>query len=175
MAILRHAAIPLQHAGGDGHVVEHAVAFAAIGKRVMGAAGQVGGDALVERRAAPRRWWRRPTGATARPSPATTGSRCAAGRRPQGAAWRRPPRRPGRARGADPPRPPAALRASRRRDDAIGDDPLAQPRGLRHREPVALRQRQDEVVRVERAACDDRAVDDTTSVFLDAMRMSSAA
>ena len=41
--------IALQDARGDRDVVEDAVAFAAIGERMMRAAGQVGGDAVVER------------------------------------------------------------------------------------------------------------------------------
>ena len=75
----RRMLIALQHPGGDRDVVEHAEAFAAIGKRMVRAAGEVRRHAVIERDA--RRRDRR-----ADRSPraldhlrATTEIRCAAG------------------------------------------------------------------------------------------------
>ncbi len=93
----RDDAIAEQDRRGDGDVVEHAVALAAIAEGVMGAAGEVGGDASLRRPAlhasprAPPRASRRPTAAIVRPSSLTTGTRSAAAHRP--AACRPRPRR----------------------------------------------------------------------------------
>ena len=41
--------VALQHTAGDRHVVKHAEAFAAIGERVMRAAGEIRRRAVIER------------------------------------------------------------------------------------------------------------------------------
>jgi hypothetical protein len=43
------AGLTLEHANGDGHVVERAESLAVIGERVMRAAGEIHGDAIIAR------------------------------------------------------------------------------------------------------------------------------
>ena len=141
-------ALVLHDAGGDGHVVEHAVALAAIGEGMMGAPGEVDGRALDQRRPgrgdggagrAPRPLdhRRRPREADAadhlRGQRAGGDSGDVVGSVDQGQCL------PGRSRRLD---------EVAGRDDALGDHPLAQSRVLGHREPVAVGQRQHEVVGV---------------------------
>ena len=82
-------ALGLQGQRGDGAVVEHAVALAAVAERVVRAAGQVHARRPPPARRAPPRASRRWSAASAPPSAATTGSRCAAALRR--AAHRSPP------------------------------------------------------------------------------------
>ena len=48
---LAHQSFGEQHPGGDGHVVEDAEAAAVVGEGVVGAAGQVAGQAVLQRQA----------------------------------------------------------------------------------------------------------------------------
>ena len=154
IAIRRAMLIALQHPGADGDVVEHAEAFAAIGERVVRAAGQVRRHAVIER------------GAGRRDRRADRSARALDHlRRPRESDA---PLDVGRHRsvhdGVDILRivhePQIVERGRRRfvqiigRDDAFGEDALAQPRVLRHRELVSLRQRQHEVIGVKRAQAD---------------------
>ena len=142
-------ALRLHRAGGDGAVVEHAVAFAPVSKRVMGAAGQVRRESLLQR--------------------------CEAG--PQSPA-RSPPRALDHPLGPREAYAPHLFLRERtvhdasqiaffvgaqdlrvrdrtrhthlpRSADARFGDPLAQHRVLDHREAVLLRQWEHEVVAVE--------------------------
>ena len=126
-AMRRDGAVALQHARGDRDVVEDAVALAAIGEtrdacRRRGSARQL--PSRTARASAPRRASRPPIAATARPSSATTGSRCAAARRRT--ACPRPRRRRIRRRGPAAGRPTGSRRLGTQSrsaaQDALRDD-----------------------------------------------------
>ncbi len=110
------AVLGLHRARGDGGVVEHAEAFAEIAMRMVRAAGQVDAAAVTRARCGTRRSSRPPSAANARPSPATTESRCAAARRRR--ACRTTPRRRRRRRARA-----RARRRSRRRLAQQADPP----------------------------------------------------
>ena len=147
-----HAArepVALQHARGDGDVIEDAIALAAIGKGVVRAAGQVGGcsrrsiAAAAAAIVAPTERRARSTicGDHGKPM-----RRCAS----RDSVPRDRLRRIGAcAPAAGRPSSPAGPRAGPRRVTMrFGEQPLAQARVLGHRETVALGQRQDEGVGV---------------------------
>ncbi len=149
------AVLFVQHAGGHGDVVEHAVPFSSVAEGVVRPAGEVHGHAAFERR---------PCG----------------GNRPADAAPRTLDH-PFRPRKSDSPLFVAGepsthdavdvVRIVRERelveprgrrldeilprDDAFLDNAFAKPRILRHRESVRRRQRQHEMVAVEGAHPDD--------------------
>ena len=136
--------LPLDHARGDGDVVEDTVAGAVVAEGVMRAAGQVHRGAVGRARGAPRQSFRRRCVASVRPSPPTMEIRSGAAVRASGV-----PRitsatyvaivreqRAGRAHG----------RAARRRSPGSmmpsGNHALAQLSVLRHRERMRVRERQ---------------------------------
>jgi hypothetical protein len=142
-------ALRLHRAGGDGAVVEHAVAFAPVSKGVMGAAGQVRRESLLQRCEAgpqsptrgPPRALDHPLGPREADAPHLFLRERTVHDAPQIAFFvaAQDLRIRDRARHTHLPRSA----------DASSGDPLAQHRVLDHREAVPLRQREHEVVAVE--------------------------
>ena len=151
----RDCAFAQQDGGGDGDVVEDAVAFAAIAERVVRAAGEVGRNArLPPSRSSESFARRRERGADRAPRPLDHHFRPREADPPLRFGRKRAVRDPVDVAGVvdEPQRVPGNRLGERQvlgAQDALAEDPLAEQPVLRHRKAMLLGEWEDEGVGIE--------------------------